>query len=89
MGIVRPTLEIFPWAWVFFVPFIVLTSFAVLNLFIAIIVNAMQSQHEAEREEQSSEMRSVAHEEAEAILRHLEGLRADIADIRQRLDERG
>ncbi|NBC32413.1 MAG: ion transporter [Alphaproteobacteria bacterium] len=89
MGIVRPTLELFPWAWVFFVPFIVLTSFAVLNLFIAIIVNAMQSQHEAEREAQSTEIRSIAHEEGDAILRQLEGLRADIADMRRRLDERG
>ena len=43
MGIVRPTMLIFPWAWAFFIPFIVTTSFAVLNLFIGIIVDAMQS----------------------------------------------
>ena len=43
MGIVRPTLELFPYAWMFFVPFIIVTSFAVLNLFIGIIVDAMQS----------------------------------------------
>ncbi|MFP4464860.1 MAG: ion transporter [Alphaproteobacteria bacterium] len=40
--IVRPTLEHFPWAMIFFVPYIVVTSFAVLNLFIGIIVDAMQ-----------------------------------------------
>lgn len=40
-GIVRPTMEEFPWAWMFFLPFIVVTSFAVLNLFIGIIVDAM------------------------------------------------
>ncbi|WP_420427913.1 ion transporter [Algiphilus sp.] len=43
MGIVRPTMELYPLAWVFFVPFIVITSFAVLNLFIGIIVDAMQT----------------------------------------------
>jgi len=43
MGIVRPILEVQPYAWLFFVPFILITSFAVLNLFIAVIVNAMQS----------------------------------------------
>ncbi|MEM0909491.1 MAG: ion transporter [Pseudomonadota bacterium] len=48
MGIVRPTMEIFPWSWVFFVPFIIITSFAVLNLFIGIIVDAMQVMHEEE-----------------------------------------
>ncbi len=51
MGIVRPTMELFPYAWVFFVPFIIITSFAVLNLFIGIIVDAMQSAHAREDEE--------------------------------------
>ena len=46
MGIVRPTMELFPYAWAFFVPFIIVTSFAVLNLFIGIIVDAMQSAHD-------------------------------------------
>ncbi|SDG07793.1 voltage-gated sodium channel [Thalassobaculum litoreum DSM 18839] len=48
MGIVRPVMDVFPVAWLFFVPFILLTSFAVLNLFIGIIVDAMQSQAHAE-----------------------------------------
>jgi voltage-gated sodium channel len=33
MGIVRPVMEVHPWAWAFFVPFILVTTFAVLNLF--------------------------------------------------------
>ncbi len=51
MGVVRPTMEIYPWAWVFFVPFIFITTFAVLNLFIGIIVDAMQSSHESDDKE--------------------------------------
>ena len=47
MGIVRPTMVHFPWSWLFFVPFIIITSFAVLNLFIGIIVDSMQRLHEA------------------------------------------
>lgn len=50
MGIVRPVMEVYGWAWAFFVPFILITSFTVLNLFIGIIVDAMQRQHEAELE---------------------------------------
>jgi voltage-gated sodium channel len=46
-GTVRPMLDVHPYAWLFFLPFIVLTSFAVLNLFIGIIVSAMQEQHDA------------------------------------------
>lgn len=49
MGIVRPTMELFPQSWLFFVPFIIITSFAVLNLFIGIIVDAMQVMHEEEQ----------------------------------------
>jgi len=60
MGIVRPVMESFTWAWAFFVPFILVTSFAVLNLFIGIIVDAMQTQ--------SAEESKVLREEADEIL---------------------
>lgn len=42
MGIVRPVMETHPHAWLFFIPFILIATFTVLNLFIAIIVDAMQ-----------------------------------------------
>ena len=32
MGIVRPVMEVYPHAWLFFVPFILVTTFAVVNL---------------------------------------------------------
>jgi voltage-gated sodium channel len=42
MGIVRPVMESHPWAWLFFVPFIIIATFTILNLFIGIIVTTMQ-----------------------------------------------
>lgn len=42
MGIVRPVMETHPKAWAFFVPFIILATFTILNLFIGIIVSTMQ-----------------------------------------------
>ncbi len=42
MGIVRPVMQEAPWAWAFFVPFIVIATFTILNLFIGIIVSTMQ-----------------------------------------------
>ena len=45
-----PVMEFHPWAWIFFLVFIVLTSFAVLNLFIAIIVDSLQAKHFDEEE---------------------------------------
>jgi voltage-gated sodium channel len=46
--VVRPVMEKYPWAWVLFVPYIVLATFMVLNLFIGIVVDAMQQQQIAE-----------------------------------------
>jgi voltage-gated sodium channel len=42
MGVVRPVMEQHPWAWAFFVPFIIIATFTILNLFIGIIVSTMQ-----------------------------------------------
>jgi voltage-gated sodium channel len=42
MGIVRPVMAEYPYAWAFFVPFIILATFTILNLFIGIIVSTMQ-----------------------------------------------
>jgi voltage-gated sodium channel len=42
MGIVRPVMEVYPLAWAFFVPFIIIATFTILNLFIGIIVSTMQ-----------------------------------------------
>lgn len=57
MGIVRPTMEIFPFAWIFFIPFIIITSFAVLNLFIGIIVDAMQMVQKEPRKKDREEIK--------------------------------
>lgn len=51
MGISRPVMENFPYAWAFFVPFILVATFTMLNLFIAIIVNSMQTFSEKEHQE--------------------------------------
>ena len=48
MGIVRPVMEVYPHAWAFFVPFILATTFVVLNLVVGLIVNSMQEAHHEE-----------------------------------------
>ena len=50
MGIVRPIMEIYPWAWAYFVPFILIATFTMLNLFIAIIVSTMQTMGDEPRD---------------------------------------
>lgn len=84
MGIVRPVMEIFPFAWAFFVPFILIATFMILNLFIAVVVNAMQSQHEADRV--ASELE--AHDERGQILIELKALRQELQALRASREER-
>jgi voltage-gated sodium channel len=78
MGIVRPVMDVHPYAWVFFIPFIVLTSFAVLNLFIGIIVSAMQEEHESS----ASEERSAMQLEQETILSEIRALREEVRSLK-------
>ena len=81
MGIVRPVMEQFPHAWALFVPFILITSFAVLNLFIGIIVDSMQGIHDMEN--------ASAREEREKNLgMELQALRDEIQSLRDLLESR-
>jgi voltage-gated sodium channel len=72
MGIVRPVMVEFPFAWAFFVPFILLTAFIVLNLFIGVIVTAMSEATDVE-----------AHDEREQILRELRALSKEVRALRK------
>jgi len=82
MGIVRPVMEEHPAAWVFFVPFIVVTTFTVLNLFIALIVNSMQSLQSETRDDIRSEA-AMAHDERETLMRQLDTLTEEVKRLRE------
>jgi voltage-gated sodium channel len=86
MGIVRPVMDVYPYAWLFFIPFILIATFTMLNLFIGIIVDTMQTlhddQHAAERERiEETVHQDTRHVEVEvrALREEIEGLRRDLA----------
>jgi voltage-gated sodium channel len=82
MGIARPVMEHFPYAWAFFIPFILVATFTMLNLFIAIIVNAMQSYNEAEQQG-TKEAVEAARQHIEADLHaEMRGLRDEIRELK-------
>jgi voltage-gated sodium channel len=85
MGIVRPVMEVHPRAWIFFVIFILIATFTMLNLFIAIIVNAMHSFTEAEAKETKDALAETRdHIEAD-LHQEVAALRQDIAELKQLL----
>lgn len=77
MGIVRPLMEEQPLAWVFFVPYILIATFMMLNLFIAVIVNAMQDAQGPDPEV------AARAEREEMILQELKALRAELGEMRR------
>ncbi|SFM61040.1 ion transporter [Shimia aestuarii] len=57
MGIVRPVMATYTYAWLFFVPFILLTTFIVLNLVVGLVVNSMQDAHHVEADQRTDDYR--------------------------------
>ena len=82
MGIVRPVMESYPHAWMFFVPFILVTTFAVLNLFIAIVVDAMSTHVDVEGSQTRDEIESDHGE----IMNELRELRHELAKLNARVE---
>ncbi|MEM6465229.1 MAG: ion transporter [Pseudomonadota bacterium] len=72
MGIVRPVMETHWWAWMFFVPFILMTTFAVVNLLVGLIVNSMQDAHGAEELERTDAYRDEVMERLKRIEERLD-----------------
>ncbi|MEX0283526.1 MAG: ion transporter [Paracoccaceae bacterium] len=72
MGIVRPVMEIYTYAWVFFVPFILITSFAVVNLLVGLIVNSMADAASVESNAETDAYRDKVLARLEAIEKKLD-----------------
>ena len=85
MGIVRPVMIEYPMAWAFFVPFIVITAFSVLNLFIGLLVNTMQSAVEADTEAEFEKLRALVREETDQVDAHVIELSEQIKELREEL----
>lgn len=77
--VVRPVMAKFPYAWIVFLPYIVVVTFAVLNLFIGIVVDAMQQQSKEVRED----VIEASEREYDLVLSEIRALRAEIRDLKQ------
>jgi voltage-gated sodium channel len=75
MGIVRPVMEVYPFAWMFFVPFIMVTTFAVVNLLVGLIVNSMQDAHESDADIMTDDYRKEVMQRLDQIQAQLDTMK--------------
>ncbi len=87
MGISRPVMETFPYAWAFFVPFILIATFTMLNLFIAVIVTATQTFADAEKEATLAAIDEAREHIEDEVHVQLRALRAEVADMKALLGD--
>jgi voltage-gated sodium channel len=77
--IARPVMEIYPYAWVFFILFILIATFVVFNLFIAVIVDSITADKEKDDKDKS---------QANSIENEVKAMREELAALRKLLEER-
>ena len=81
-GIVRPVMEVYPHAWLFFVPFILVSAFVMLNLFVAVIVDTMANlgadgeETDKQAETETKDGVPVSKDEIERLYRELAEIKA-------------
>jgi voltage-gated sodium channel len=78
-GVARPVMEIYPYAWIFFILFILTATFTVLNLFVAVIVNSLNAIHGQEESSKGNDMQTMRNE--------LELMRREVSELRKHLLE--
>lgn len=83
MGIVRPVMSLHPWAWAFFVPFIVVATFTILNLFIGIIVSTMQELGVKELAAEAAAKSAAETADPASVQALITRIEADLARLKQ------
>ena len=79
-------MEVHSWAWIFFISFVLLASLLVVNILIAIIINAMEDAREAEQREERVRLIAEADDAGAQFDPHIETARR-IAALKQAIED--
>jgi voltage-gated sodium channel len=79
-------MEVHSWAWIFFISFVILASLLVINILIAIIINAMEDAREAEQREERARLIAEADDAGAEFDPHIETARR-IAVLKQAIED--
>ena len=81
MGISRPVMEAFDYAWAYFVPFVLISSFVMMNVVVGIVVNAISEVADINKKEEHEENGTAdIKAEIDAVREHLAKLEEMLAE---------
>lgn len=87
MGIARPVMQVFPWAWCYFVPFVMVSSYIVLNVVVGVVVNATSDlDDDDDLTDMKAKMKSKKVTNAE-IMQQIKDLKNHIERLEAKLDK--
>ncbi|MCR4640503.1 MAG: ion transporter [Lachnospiraceae bacterium] len=83
MGISRPVMEVFDYAWAYFVPFVLVSAFVMMNVVVGIVVNAISEVAEMNRQEEHEENGTTD------IKAEIDAVKENLAKLEEMLAKRG
>lgn len=89
LGIARPVMDVYPYAFLFFMPFVLISAFVILNFFVAIIVNGMtDAKEDDDAQKEAQKLKEAKENQAsnEDLKAELKLLKEHIAKIEAMLD---
>ena len=78
-NVMYEAMEVYPWAWIYFVSFIIIAAFVFFNLFVAVIIGEMQKLQEAD-------MKEEIHQDSiklDILLEEMKSLREEVSSLRR------
>jgi len=73
-------MEVYPWAWIYFVSFVIIAAFVFFNLFIAVIIGEMQKLQDADINEEIHE----DSKKLDILLEEIQSLRAEVKELKNK-----
>lgn len=80
-GVAKPIMKVFPYAYIYFISFIIITSVVVLNLIIAVIVSGLEAIQSEDRKNLFDELERDFESDKLEILTELRSLKNKLTDI--------
>ncbi len=87
MGISRPVMEVYSYAWVYFVPFVLVSSFVVMNVVVGIVVNAISEVTAANLDEEAVDEKNEAPASNKELLQEIRSLKDQLNRLEKSLEK--